>query len=164
MPASFVQDPCTSAAAPPDERRRPRIPHLSPMQPAARNQQGAVATVLIAEDHEDSRDALQTLLEAVGYRVVTAGNGAEAVERARAERPDVILMDMMMPEVDGFQATRTLRADERFRGVPIIALTAMEGAREQVLAAGCDDFVPKPLDIRAFLHRLRTWIAPQRED
>ncbi|MDB4950380.1 MAG: two-component response regulator [Gemmatimonadetes bacterium] len=120
------------------------------------------ATILIAEDHEDSRDALRTLLDAFGYRVHVAVNGREAVERARALAPDLILMDMMMPEVDGFEATRTLRADPEFRQVPIIALTAMEGAREQVMAAGCDDFMCKPLDVRAFLDRVRTWIESGR--
>jgi CheY-like chemotaxis protein len=115
--------------------------------------------VLIAEDHEDSRDALRTLLDALGYRVVVATNGVEAVAVARASQPDLILMDMMMPLVDGFQATRTLRGDEAFRNVPIIAITAMEGAREAVLEAGCSDMVLKPLDIRAFLERLKVWLA-----
>lgn len=118
--------------------------------------------VLIAEDHEDSRDALQTLLEALGYGVRVAGNGAQAVEVARASRPDLILMDMMMPEVDGFAATRMLRQDEAFRDVPIIAITAMEGARESVLAAGCTDMVLKPVDIRPFLDRLSVWLASGR--
>lgn len=115
--------------------------------------------VLIAEDHEDSRDALQTLLEALGYKVRVAGNGAQAVEVARASRPDLILMDMMMPVVDGFAATRALRADESFREVPIIAITAMEGARESVLQAGCSDMVLKPVDIRAFLEKVRVWLG-----
>jgi CheY-like chemotaxis protein len=115
--------------------------------------------VLIAEDHEDSRDALRTLLDALGYRVVVARNGAEAVQVARAEKPDLILMDMMMPSVDGFEATRTLRADPAFRQVPIVAITAMEGAREAVFEAGCSDVVVKPIDIRAFLSRLPAWLA-----
>jgi two-component system sensor histidine kinase/response regulator len=120
------------------------------------------ARVLIAEDHEDSRDALSTLLDALGYRVAVAGNGAEAVEVARREHPDVILMDMMMPRVDGFEATRTLREDPRFRDVPIIAITAMEGARQAVLEAGCSDMVVKPIDIRAFLVRLQGWLENAR--
>jgi CheY-like chemotaxis protein len=122
----------------------------------------AQQTVLIAEDHEDSRDALRTLLDAFGYRVVLAGNGREAVQTALATSPDLVLMDMMMPEVDGFEATRTLRASPAFRQVPIIALTAMEGARENVMAAGCDDFMSKPLDVRTFLDRVRTWLASGR--
>jgi CheY-like chemotaxis protein len=81
------------------------------------------------------------------------------VEQARRHHPDLILMDMMMPGVDGFQATRTLRADDGFREVPIVAITAMEGAREAVIEAGCDDVVVKPIDIRAFLDRLPSWVA-----
>jgi CheY-like chemotaxis protein len=123
---------------------------------------GPQQTVLIAEDHEDSRDALRTLLDAFGYRVHVATNGRQAVEMARATNPDLVLMDIMMPEVDGLEATRTLRADAAFRQVPIIALTAMEGARDQVMAAGCDDFMSKPLDVRTFLDRVRTWLEAGR--
>ncbi len=119
-------------------------------------------SVLIAEDHEDSRDALKTLLDALGYRVLEACNGAQAVEQARLHRPDLILMDMMMPHVDGFQATRILRADPDFRDVPIIAVTAMEGARPAVLDAGCDDLVAKPVDIRSFIDKVRVWITAGR--
>lgn len=130
--------------------------------PPSRPEPEAVATVLIAEDHEDSRDALRTLLEAFGYRVHVATNGREAIERALATQPDLILMDIMMPEVDGFQATRTLRATPGFRQVPIVAVTAMEGARDQVMAAGCDDMVTKPLDVRVFLERVRVWTGAGR--
>ena len=119
-------------------------------------------TVLIAEDHEDSRDALRTLLEAFGYGVHVAANGREAIERALAVQPDLILMDIMMPEVDGFEATRVLRATPGSRQVPIVAVTAMEGARDEVRAAGFDDLVTKPLDVRAFLDRVRAWTGTGR--
>lgn len=132
------------------------------LRSASRPDSDGAGTVLIAEDHEDSRDALRTLLEAFGYRVYVATNGREAVERALAVQPDLILMDIMMPEVDGFAATRTLRAAPGFRQVPIVAVTAMEGAREQVRAAGCDDMVTKPLDVRAFLERVRAWTGADR--
>lgn len=133
-----------------------------PRVPAARAAEPEPPSVLIAEDHEDSRDALRTLLDAFGYRVHVATNGREAVERALAVRPDLILMDMMMPEVDGFQATRILRTHEDFARVPIIALTAMEGARERVLEAGCSDFVAKPIDVRTFLEKVRAWLDTAR--
>ncbi len=120
------------------------------------------AVVLVAEDHPDSRDALCTLLDALGYRVETAVNGREAVQAALSLGPDLILMDVMMPEMDGFEATRVLRAAPGFRQVPIIALTAMEGAREKVLAAGCDDYVPKPIDVRTFLERVDGWARSGR--
>ena len=141
----------------------PRVPLTPVSRPGSPAPDGSeIATVLIAEDHEDSRDALRTLLEAFGYRVRLATNGFEAVAEARAHHPDLILMDMMMPGMDGLEATRTLRADPEFSRVPIVAVTAMEGARERVLAAGCDDWVPKPLDIRAFLTRLPSWLDSSR--
>ncbi len=108
-------------------------------------------TILVAEDHADSREALRALLEATGYNVRVATNGREAIDAALASPPDLILMDLMMPEVDGFHATRALRAREEFRDVPILALTAMEGSKERALAAGCDDYMLKPIDVRTFL-------------
>ena len=157
-PAStVVAAPQLSFADPP---RQARVPRISQVQPPEGPAGDRAPLVLIAEDHEDSRDALRTLLDAFGYRVVEAENGRQAVERALAERPDLILMDMMMPQVDGFQATREIRASEGLRDVPIVALTAMEGARERVLQAGCDDMVAKPLDVRAFLAKMRIWTHP----
>jgi CheY-like chemotaxis protein len=146
-----------------DRPRQARVPRISTVQPSDAPAPARAPLVLIAEDHEDSRDALRTLLDAFGYRVVEAANGRQAVERALAERPDLIVMDMMMPHVDGFQATREIRALEGLRGVPIVALTAMEGARERVLQAGCDDMVPKPLDVRAFLDKVRVWTQPGQD-
>lgn len=119
-------------------------------------------SVLIAEDHADSLDALRTLLEAFGYHVLVARNGREAVEVALARRPDLVLMDMMMPLMDGFEATRILRADSTFRQVPILAVTALESSRREALDAGCDDLVAKPLDVRRFLDTLRGWVHTGR--
>ena len=147
-----------SASDPPRPRTQVPLPRMSTVQPPPSAGEARVPVVLIAEDHEDSRDAMRTLLDAFGYRVVEAGNGREAVERAVAEHPDVILMDMMMPYVDGFQATREIRAVEALRDVPILAITAMEGARQRVLDAGCDDLVPKPIDVRVFLEQVRAWV------
>lgn len=110
--------------------------------------------ILIAEDHLDSRDALRALLEAFGYAVLVATNGQEAVEAALSETPDLILMDIMMPVLDGFEATRLLRRHPETRRTPIIAVTAMEGARELALHAGADDYVRKPIDIRALLAKV----------
>lgn len=116
---------------------------------------GMAACILIAEDHRDSREALSALLEAMGFRVLVAVNGVEAVAVAREGGPDLILMDMMMPEMDGFNATRVLREDEDTRDLPIIAVTAMEGAQELAYAAGVDDFVRKPVDTRSLLAKIR---------
>jgi len=119
----------------------------------------STATILLAEDHVDSRDALRALLEAYGFRVIIASNGREAVDLALAAHPDLVLMDVMMPVMDGIQATRALRATKDFAQVPIIALTAMDGAREPALAAGCNGFVAKPLDIRQFVSTIGHWLA-----
>ena len=117
-------------------------------------------TILIAEDHFDSREALRALLEAFGYDVVEAMNGCQAVEAARANRPGLILMDVMMPVMDGFEAIRLIRQGDQTNDIPIIALTAMEGARELALHAGADDYVGKPIDIRRLIGLVNGWLAP----
>jgi CheY-like chemotaxis protein len=116
------------------------------------------ATILIAEDHGDSREALGALLEAFGFHVVPAANGEEAVALARERRPDLILMDIMMPHLDGFEATRRIRRFPETRDVPIITLTAMEGARAQALKAGASDFLAKPVNSGALLRKVRDWL------
>jgi CheY-like chemotaxis protein len=119
-------------------------------------------TILVAEDHRDSRDALRTLLEASGYQVHLAVDGAEAVEQAHALRPDLILMDIMMPRLDGLAATKLLRADPDFSSTPILALTAMDGAREAVMEAGCDDYLRKPIDVASFFEAVHRWVRTGR--
>ena len=121
------------------------------------------ARILVAEDHADSRDALHALLEAHGYEVVVAMDGQEAVAHAEHSLPDLILMDVMMPVMDGLAATRHLRAQPAFDHVPILALTAMEGGRERALAVGCDDYVTKPIDLPAFFQKVRWWLERVRE-
>ena len=120
---------------------------------------GGSATILLAEDHLDSREAMRALLEAHGFRVIEAANGREAVERALEERPDLVLMDIMMPEMDGFEATRVLRTQEGTRRVPIIAVTAMDGAQRLSVQAGADDFIAKPIDTRGLMAKIRSWLA-----
>lgn len=110
--------------------------------------------ILVAEDHLDSRDALRALLEAFGFVVLVAGNGKEAVEAALAASPDLILMDMMMPVMDGFEATRQLRRLRQTATTPIIAVTAMEGAQELALHAGADEYVRKPIEVRLLLAKV----------
>ncbi len=121
-----------------------------------------VRTVLIAEDHADSRAAFQALLESVGYRVIVACTGREAVEIGLRQPPDIVLMDLMMPELDGMEATRQLRASTLYDDVPIIAVSALTSARAQTLEAGCDDFIAKPVDIRLLLRRVAEWSARGR--
>lgn len=116
--------------------------------------------VLIAEDHGDSRDALSTLLEAHGYSVLIAVNGHEAIRKACDEDPDLILMDIMMPKMDGIHAMRYLRRECGMIRKPIIATTAMDNAHEVALNAGASDYVPKPLDFDLLLNKLEAWLVP----
>ena len=105
-----------------------------------------MTTILVVEDNEPSRDALSRRLERRGYRVLVAADGLEGVERAREYRPSIILMDLGLPIIDGWEATRQLKADERTRDIPVVALTghALAGASEGARKAGCDSFVTKP--------------------
>ena len=121
---------------------------------------GSANKVLIVEDHRDSREALKALFEAFGYHVIEATNGREGVQAALTSRPAVILMDIMMPEMDGFDATRRIRAIPELALVPIIAVTAMEGARELALQAGMSDYVRKPVDIRGLLNKVSGLLKP----
>jgi CheY-like chemotaxis protein len=120
------------------------------------------ATILVAEDHLDSRDALRALLEAFGYTVLLAANGRQAVDLAIRALPDLILMDIMMPELDGFEATRELRANARTRAIPILAVTAMEGAHQLALQAGADDCMRKPVDLRGLVERVGVLLESPR--
>jgi len=120
------------------------------------------ARVLVAEDNEINQQVAREILESAGFVVDLAANGREAVDKARANPYDAVLMDIQMPELDGLRATAELRGDLRFAGLPIIAMTAhaMAGDREQSLAAGMDDHVTKPIDPDALFAVLLRWIKP----
>jgi CheY-like chemotaxis protein len=104
--------------------------------------------VLVVEDFEDNRFMMRRLLEMSGYRVVEAVNGNQAVESAVSENPDIILMDLSLPQLDGLAATRRIRAQEGARKVPIVAVSAHDSAdfHAEALAAGCNEYVTKPID------------------
>lgn len=112
--------------------------------------------ILLVEDNPLHRDMLSRRLERRGYQVVLAPDGAQGVILARAERPDLIIMDMSMPGLDGFQATRQLKADPRTQVIPVLALTAfaLPGERDSCLAAGCDDYDAKPVDFTRLLGKV----------
>jgi two-component system cell cycle response regulator DivK len=116
--------------------------------------------ILVVEDQEDNRTILRDLLHSVGYEVLEAVDGAEGVRMARAERPDLILMDIQMPGVDGYQATRAIKAEPALAAIPIIAVTsyALSGDEEKSRAAGCDDYVTKPFSPRALLAKVIEWL------
>jgi CheY-like chemotaxis protein len=111
--------------------------------------------ILIVEDVEFNLDLLIQLLED-DYELVIAGDGARAVEMATAETPDLILMDMSLPVMDGWEATRTIKANAQLHHIPVIGLSAhaMSGDRQKALAAGCDDYLTKPLDDDLLIEKL----------
>ena len=112
--------------------------------------------VLLVEDNEMNRDILSRRLKRRGYVVVFAADGAQGLEMARSEKPDIILMDMSLPVMDGWEATRRVKSDDAMRNVPVIALTAhtMSGDREKALAAGCDDYDTKPVELDRLIGKI----------
>ncbi len=120
-------------------------------------------TILVAEDNEPSRDALSRRLERRGYRVLLAVDGEQAVSIARSALPDLILMDLGLPGIDGWEATRQLKADAATRHIPLIVLSAhaMINDREMALAAGGDDFDTKPVQFQQLLTKIEALLQPQ---
>ena len=112
--------------------------------------------ILLVEDNEMNRDMLSRRLERRGYEVVLAVDGLEGVSAAQTHRPDLVLMDMSLPALDGWEATRTLKAGAETQRIPVIALTAhaMSGDREKAMEAGCDDFDTKPIDFARLLGKI----------
>jgi two-component system cell cycle response regulator DivK len=120
-----------------------------------------VAKILLVEDNELNRDMLSRRLTRRGYTVVAAEDGEQGLELARSERPDLILMDMSLPGIDGWEATRRLRADPELAGARVIALTAhaMAGDRERAIEAGCDDYDTKPVEMERLLLKITTLLG-----
>ncbi|MEM7585008.1 MAG: response regulator [Acidobacteriota bacterium] len=112
--------------------------------------------ILLVEDNELNLDMLSRRLKRRKFEVLIAEDGQQGIEVARAERPDLILMDMSLPVLDGWEATRRLKADPEMRDIPVIALTAhaMAEDREKALAAGCDDYDTKPVELRRLLRKM----------
>lgn len=117
-----------------------------------------MARILLVEDNELNRDMLSRRLLRAGHEVSMAMDGLQAVAQARAEHPDVILMDLSLPLLDGWDATRRIKADAATCAIPVIALSAhaMNGDRESALKAGCDDFDTKPVDLPRLLEKITT--------
>jgi CheY-like chemotaxis protein len=120
-----------------------------------------VAKILLVEDNEMNRDMLSRRLARKGFEVATAVDGRRGVEMAAAEKPDLILMDMSLPVMDGWEATRHVKENPETRMIPVIALTAhaMATDKEKALAAGCDDFDTKPVDLERLLGKINSLIA-----
>lgn len=119
-----------------------------------------MAKILLVEDNEMNRDMLSRRLERKAYQVIIAVDGEQGVAMAKSEHPDLILMDMSLPVIDGWEATRQLKADPETRSVPIIALTAhaMAGDRDKSLEAGCDDYDTKPIELKRLLEKMQVFL------
>lgn len=120
-----------------------------------------MAKILLVEDNELNRDMLSRRLTRRGYTVVVAEDGEQALALARSDRPDLVLMDMSLPGIDGWEATRRLRADPDIAGIRVIALTAhaMAGDRERALEAGCNDYDTKPVEMDRLLQKIATQLG-----
>lgn len=116
-------------------------------------------TVLVVEDNPDNMLLIQDVLQALDYTVMEAWDGESGVEAARAERPNLILMDLSLPRMDGWTAAKLIKEDPELAHIPIIALTAhaMVGDRERALEAGCDDYLAKPINLREFREKIKRY-------
>ena len=117
--------------------------------------------ILVVEDQPDSRRIIRDMLASTDYEIIEAENGEEALAAVGKQRPDLILMDMSLPVVDGWEATRRLKAEPLTRAIPVIGLTAhaMTGDRDKAIAAGCDDYDTKPVELPRLLQKIETLLA-----
>ncbi len=117
-------------------------------------------TVLIVEDNELNMKLFNDLLEAHGYATLKTSHGIEAMELARAHKPDLILMDIQLPEVSGLEVTRWLKADEELKSIPVIAITAfaMKGDEERIREGGCEAYMSKPISVSKFIATVKTYL------
>ncbi len=117
--------------------------------------------ILIVEDEPRNLKLIRDLLQATGYLTLEATDGVEGIELAKDHKPDLILMDILMPTMDGFEATKILKADAETRNIPIIALTsyAMKGDEEKLRGVGCDGYIAKPIDTKEFLKKVAEYLS-----
>jgi two-component system cell cycle response regulator DivK len=120
--------------------------------------------ILVIEDNEWSRDMLARRLSRRGYQVITAADGKRGIAMAHNQRPDLIVMDMSLPEIDGWEATGRLKADPATRAIPIVALTAhaMASDRQRAMDAGCDDYYTKPVDFESLVRGLEAFLEARK--
>lgn len=118
-------------------------------------------TVLVVEDNELNMKLFHDLLEASGYNIVETRNGLEAMDLARSHRPDLILMDIQLPEVSGLEVTKWLKEDEELRSIPVIAVTAfaMKGDEERIRQGGCEAYLSKPISVTKFLETVKVYLG-----
>jgi len=121
--------------------------------------------ILIVEDNEDNRELAVKVLKNKGFETVTAIDGEEAIEKAVSEKPDLILLDISLPKLDGYEVAKRLKSMEEFKEIPIVAFTAhaMKGDREKVIVAGFEGYISKPINIREFPDQVKLYIRGKRE-
>jgi len=121
--------------------------------------------ILIVDDNQDSRELVVKILKARGYQTIEAVDGEEALEKAVAERPDLILMDRSLPKIDGYEVTRRLKSRQDFKDIPIVALTAhaMRGDREKALEAGCEGYISKPINVHELPELVTSYLRGKKE-
>ncbi len=119
--------------------------------------------ILLVEDNEISRDILSRRLRKAGYEILVAGDGDQAITEAEAQHPDLILLDMTLPGIDGWEAARELRARGETRGIPVIALTAhtLPADRDRAIEAGCNEYEPKPVEFPSLLRKIEALLTRQ---
>ena len=124
---------------------------------------GTMVRILLVEDNELNRDMLSRRLKRRGYEVLIAVDGSEGVRRASEDAPDLILMDMSLPVIDGWEATRRIKADPATSSIPVIALTAhaMVDDRQKALDAGCNDYDVKPIELPRLLSKIQAFVSPE---
>ena len=133
---------------------------MAPERTGAPDGEGSAATILIVDDHEDNVEVLRARLEAWGYRTATAMDGENALIQAAKVRPDLVLLDVMMPQIDGYEVARRLKADDDLRYIPIIMQTALDSTEDKVegLESGADDYIAKPIDFAELKARVRSML------
>jgi two-component system cell cycle response regulator DivK len=118
-------------------------------------------TILVVEDQEDNRQILRDLLGSAGFRMIEAHDGEQALTVARSQRPDLILMDIQLPEISGLEVTKWLKEDDDLRAIPVIAVTAfaMKGDEEKIRGGGCEAYIAKPISVASFLRTVERFLA-----
>ena len=121
--------------------------------------------ILIVEDNEDSRELVMKVLKNKGYQIIEAIDGEEALSKAQTEEPNLILMDISIPKIDGFEVTKKLKGMDEFKNIPIVALTAhaMKGDREKFISAGFEGYISKPIDVRELPGQVRNFLRGKWE-
>jgi len=120
--------------------------------------------ILIVDDEVDLVETIRFLLEMEGYRVLVSGDGEDALHQARRENPHLIILDIMLPKLDGYKVCRQLKSDERYKKIPILMLTARAQQKDRIVGteAGADEYITKPFDLAAFIEKIKTYLRKEQ--